>query len=1749
MAGIAVALTCVVAFIQPLEGQQPILGDVVVDEEGTVSLSFTARKSYYNVLWRSDDLRSLFTPVALTVPELSGEMTINDRPAEQLDQAFYRISESSIFEPDDADGDQIDDVYEILFGLNAYALSLVPPSEDLVDDGRLLVMAALVGTDLHIRIFNDNWDMVIDKPESELLSGQELTDLKALLSSDPFPDVSTLSSEEKNVIMNYAILIAGHTLLNPFDSRDAGFDDDNDGYTALDNYNAVDDPLRFSVPYPNQLPDGQRATSAPASVDGVGGLLGVNLVNDAQSDYTPDTDMYKNTTNFKLSDSAGVGFHYYGEYSLVNIFMKANGSVVYRVDSFGEVHRGSQPLYYRSNYTDWLIDGFWAAGSAGAAEYRRVGEPGKSYFSVTDATPSARGGVVLHDVTGNRVIRSFRVHTTARIGGGTDVPGEGFSINFVSPGDPVLARPFGQPLPFRGFAAAPDGTALDLPEEGSVTGVGIGFDSLDNGGEDAVGVSVRVDGELVHSFPMATLHGDASDATSIQTGALTAVAAVENLGWAPLEVALEEDGFEEFYLRIKWKNAQIVDMPLPTWSPRRGRLVVAARTGTANQAHHFGAFSGSMTSGEGVERITISPSSFDRLPLTADVLERKEGKDISRFGFGGEYYLDNELNEVEQFIVDTTVRTLNPGYSEVRSDRPGPIQIFPETQSTVEPRNRIGFECERGCSRVYLVPIGSWYVEFPVVENPSALTLYPHDSSDQPIAQLFTSTADPRLDIGSSFDFNGFQGVSDLDQALKSANLQPLQDLDETNSNDFGLLMIPPSGITVFDSNLISDQLTKDASLVGVRESGAQIGTLRFSPSAGADVRLSGFGNEISQGGTYPWIRNRRSNQPERALRANDPTGLRSADWVRTNGANITSHSIEIANAEPSDEGFTIELSDCVFMATGGQTSDPLTGEVFITDGNDVPLGYIHFLAPSESDIRVKSSTMEAFSNIALESRDLTLDGGVYRSRNGEFTFRGGNAFVYSVDEISAATRVWFDGLGRMVPGTLTVARFGDSGGNSDRPGAIVSAPLNTNSEIRIDNFEIVELSRSSFTADNIRIRGTSTSPLAMSSMAGVSIVSTREARVFCNHELVIRDEVGIQNGDVAAVALTVEKGATLSLLGANVAVYTNKHNYGYGEFGTLLVNGVQQNGFGRRPSFNRRSTFDDRVESASNPVAWFAFDDAETPAGAVDLVSGKIASIDGPQYVVGRTGAEGDRALQFSPEGGAVHIADASFMNVAGEADKLSIVMWQKNLGTPKSSAFWFNSPSSSDNTRGVQAHLPWDDGVIYYDSGNCCEGESYHRLNGNPTGIATGGTFAWDDGGWHHYVFWKDGEEKRIYIDGEEFLRSSVANPLPTDFADGYIGGRDKGDRNPSAVIDDFAVFGTALTEHQIRALASGNASPGSLAELPSSIGEELVGYWPLDENFDDLAGDHHGTGHGSDPLTFADGRFGSGIVLDGVDQFVEITGGAESDFDFAGQSMSVSAWFKVGSFDINWQALVAKGEGGNWRTHRRSDGSGMAFSAGPGNNDTPDSGVDVNDGTLHHLVAVARDGEGSELWIDGVWVGATDNTAIEDNDMRVFIGNNPDSPLRFWNGLIDDVAIWGRALQQGEIEEIWNEGVGNSIAELVAPKLSSLVFSSGVLSPEFQPDSTTYTLSVANHATTITVIPRAAIPSAVVRINSELVSDGAPSSRIQLLEGGNLIIIEVSQAGGITKTYSVTVTRDASKLEEGLVGYWSFDENLLD
>lgn len=312
-------------------------------------------------------------------------------------------------------------------------------------------------------------------------------------------------------------------------------------------------------------------------------------------------------------------------------------------------------------------------------------------------------------------------------------------------------------------------------------------------------------------------------------------------------------------------------------------------------------------------------------------------------------------------------------------------------------------------------------------------------------------------------------------------------------------------------------------------------------------------------------------------------------------------------------------------------------------------------------------------------------------------------------------------------------------------------------------------------------------------------------------------------------------------------------------------------------------------------------------------------------------------------------------------------------------------------------------------------------------------------NDGQWHHVVAVTDSEGTEfggaIYIDGELAATTEGVPALAANGQRVMIGENpDARNRYWNGEIDDVAIWNRVLSPSEIASITTGDPI-GGRSVAPPLVTDGLVALWNFDNgDFADSVGSFHGEADGTDPIQFIPGAdgFGQALTLDGVDQNVVIIGGEPDDLAFEGGSTSVAAWFRVGGFDKNWQALIAKGEGSSWRVARRGGSDKLAYAGGIG--DTPDAGPDVNDGQWHHMVAVT-DAEGEEfggaIYIDGALAATTEGTpSLAANGQRVRIGENPDASGRSWNGDIDDVAIWNRVLSASEIASIAAAGpIGGS------------------------------------------------------------------------------------------------------------------------
>jgi uncharacterized repeat protein (TIGR02543 family) len=89
-----------------------------------------------------------------------------------------------------------------------------------------------------------------------------------------------------------------------------------------------------------------------------------------------------------------------------------------------------------------------------------------------------------------------------------------------------------------------------------------------------------------------------------------------------------------------------------------------------------------------------------------------------------------------------------------------------------------------------------------------------------------------------------------------------------------------------------------------------------------------------------------------------------------------------------------------------------------------------------------------------------------------------------------------------------------------------------------------------------------------------------------------------------------------------------------------------------------------------------------------------------------------------------------------------------------------------------------------------------------------------------------------------------------------------------------------------------------------------------------------------------------------------------------------------------------------------------------------------------------------------------------------------------------------------------------------------------SSETLSPTFSSSTKTYTASVGNSVSSITITPTAAQANAAILVNGTSVTSGSASGAIELNVGSNVISVVVTAQNGVTTdTYTATVTRSRS------------------
>jgi len=244
------------------------------------------------------------------------------------------------------------------------------------------------------------------------------------------------------------------------------------------------------------------------------------------------------------------------------------------------------------------------------------------------------------------------------------------------------------------------------------------------------------------------------------------------------------------------------------------------------------------------------------------------------------------------------------------------------------------------------------------------------------------------------------------------------------------------------------------------------------------------------------------------------------------------------------------------------------------------------------------------------------------------------------------------------------------------------------------------------------------------------------------------------------------------------------------------------------------------------------------------------------------------------------------------------------------------------------------------------------------------------------------------------------------------------------------------TANTIYYVRAYATNTAGTAygvqvsftTSATLPTS---GLVAYYPFNGNANDASGSgNNGTVNGAILTTDRKGNANMAYSFDGVSNYISIPD--NNSLDFGLNDFSISIWLKYPSQvggTSDYASILQK-----WISSTNSDGMSIFIDSpalgiflfrvdGPNPLVSSSSGLDNN--TFRHFVCI-RQSNTLKVYINGVLDNSLAVPAIDiSGTMPVILGAHAlDTTGQNYQGIMDDLRIYNRALTASEIQSLYNE-----------------------------------------------------------------------------------------------------------------------------
>lgn len=233
---------------------------------------------------------------------------------------------------------------------------------------------------------------------------------------------------------------------------------------------------------------------------------------------------------------------------------------------------------------------------------------------------------------------------------------------------------------------------------------------------------------------------------------------------------------------------------------------------------------------------------------------------------------------------------------------------------------------------------------------------------------------------------------------------------------------------------------------------------------------------------------------------------------------------------------------------------------------------------------------------------------------------------------------------------------------------------------------------------------------------------------------------------------------------------------------------------------------------------------------------------------------------------------------------------------------------------------------------------------------------------------------------------------------------------------------------------------------AQVPSYVPTDgLVGWWPFNGNADDESG--NGNNGTTNSAVMISDRFGTpdrALSFDGLTSLVTIPHSAS--LDITGSPLTISVWVYLPQFQENgrnnnfiYKASYSSGpQGLRCWMNNIGGGSGCYMYMVDGDYSTAtstgfDYTTEIGLGTWKHVL-FTNDNTTLRSYVNGTQVheSPTNGTMIGVNSSPLYFGgpNSPNSNTDgYYEGYMDDIGMWNRALTQQEVTALFNTQVPTS------------------------------------------------------------------------------------------------------------------------